>query len=116
MEISIHAKSSGSAPYEVKFLAEGNSLTVTCDCQAGSFGKLCKHKTELIAGDTTRLFDLRDAGKLSDAQKLLVRGEELLTIAAEIARTEKVIKQQTSLNKKAKKRLQSLLNEGVRLA
>ncbi|EMI27183.1 hypothetical protein [Rhodopirellula europaea] len=68
-----------------------------------------------MAGDATRLFDPRDAGKLSEAQQLLARAEELRIVAAEIARTEKIIKEQTSINRKAKKRLQSLLNEGVQL-
>ena len=46
-------------------------LTVFCDCQAGIHGKLCKHKTGLLAGDFSKLFDQEDKDKLIQIQELV---------------------------------------------
>jgi hypothetical protein len=116
MELTIKAKSSGDTPYVVAFSTDSGTLTVRCNCQAGSFGKLCKHKTELLAGDASRLYDPLDIDQLNDAMELLARGEEIKIVAADIAKTAQAIKEQTSLNKKAKKRLEALLNDGVQLS
>lgn len=117
MNISIQAKSSsGGTPYEVTFSSEAGLLTVRCDCQAGVFGKLCKHKTELLAGDLSRLYNSDDVGKLRSVLDVIEGKNEIQDAAVEIARTEAIIKAETALNKKAKKRLESLLNQGVRIS
>ena len=35
-----------------------------CNCQAGIYGKICKHKIGLLAGDTSMLFDQEEISKL----------------------------------------------------
>ena len=42
-----------------------------CDCQAGIHGKLCKHKTGLLAGDFSKLFDKEDKDKLIQVQEFV---------------------------------------------
>lgn len=69
MLITILAKSSESDPYEVDFFFKEGKLTVRCSCKAGFYGKLCRHKTALIAGDQSMLFQDNDGTKLSDVQK-----------------------------------------------
>jgi hypothetical protein len=54
--ITLKARSSNGSPYDVAFSVEDSLLHVTCTCQAGASHMLCKHRTELIAGDRSRLY------------------------------------------------------------
>lgn len=115
MLIVILAKSSSDTPYDVMFACSDNRLTVTCNCKAGIFGQLCKHKTELLAGDSTRLFDVSEQSKLDSITTIVARAPDVATTAAEIAETEKVIKAAQSKIKGVKKRFETMLNEGLQL-
>jgi len=63
-KIILRANSSSGDPYDVHFDFSDNKLTVFCNCQAGTYGKLCKHKTGLLDGNISILFDKADQGKL----------------------------------------------------
>ena len=67
MEETIKAKSASTPGsfYNVTFAYEDGKLKVLCDCPAGSFGKFCKHKWELLGENLDMLFDEEDADKLS---------------------------------------------------
>jgi hypothetical protein len=64
-EIRLKAKSSSGEPYELVFTHHGEFFTVFCPCQAGVYGKLCKHKTQLLQGDETMLDDPSEAPTLA---------------------------------------------------
>jgi uncharacterized Zn finger protein len=115
MKISIKAKSSSGDPYTVDFLIEKNKLSVFCDCQAGKFGQLCKHKTELIAGDQSRLFDESEVSKLKELETLIPQAPELKNIAAQIAESEKIIRREQSKVTKVKKEFATKLKEGIEI-
>lgn len=115
MNYTIRAKSSGEEPYFVEFVLDGNQLFVSCNCQAGIFGKLCKHKTELLAGDTTRLFDESEQPLLSEVHAIAQRAPEIVKISSQIAESEKIIKSEQAKSKKAKKNLEAALKTGVDL-
>ena len=59
-ETIIKVSSSSGDPYDVHFQFSENKFTVFCNCQAGIYGKLCKHKTGLLNGDSSILFDNAD--------------------------------------------------------
>jgi len=63
-EMIIKVISSSGEPYNVHFEFSDNKFTAFCNCQAGIYGKLCKHKTSLLAGDQSLLFDKTDEEKL----------------------------------------------------
>ena len=44
-------------PYEVEFVKDGAELKVYCNCLAGSHGSYCKHRINLLIGDSTGLAD-----------------------------------------------------------
>jgi len=115
VHVEILAKSSGDAPYNVIFACSDNRLTVTCNCKAGIFGQLCKHKTELMAGDSTRLFDASEQGKFDSITAIVARAPDVATTAAEIAETEKFIKASQAKIKGVKKRFEQMLTEGLQL-
>jgi hypothetical protein len=48
---------SAAKPYEVEFVKDGSELKVYCNCLAGSHGSYCKHRINLLIGDSTGLAD-----------------------------------------------------------
>lgn len=115
MNFTILAKSSGDEPYSVEFTVDGDRLLVFCNCQAGSFGKLCKHKTELLAGDVSRLYDESEEEKLDKLMSLVKRSPEISSLASEIAESEKVIRRKQVEVKKAKREFEKRMKEGFTL-
>lgn len=113
MKISIKAKSSSDDPYTVDFFIADNKLSVFCNCQAGIFRKLCKHKTELIAGDQSRLFDESEAVKLKELETFLSKAPEIGKTAGKIAESEKNIRREQAKLKKIKKEFSIKLKEGI---
>jgi hypothetical protein len=59
-ETIIKVISSSGEPYDVHFEFSDNKFKVHCNCPAGIYGKLCKHKTGLLDGDSSLLFDKTD--------------------------------------------------------
>ncbi len=68
MDITIFAKSSSQpeSPYSVNFIIVDGMLRIHCSCPAGTYGQLCKHKTSLIQGDESMLYDISQKEILAD--------------------------------------------------
>ena len=115
MKFTFKAKSSSGSPYTVEFLIENNLMSVLCNCQAGNFGQLCKHKTELIAGNQLRLFDESEISKLQELETIVSKTPELGKIASQIAESEKIIRKEQSKAKKVKKEFATKLKEGIEI-
>ncbi|MGB5831086.1 MAG: hypothetical protein WBG92_03740 [Thiohalocapsa sp.] len=109
----IRAKSSSEEPYLVEFILDGSQLTVFCDCRAGIYRKLCKHKTELLAGDAGRLFDESEQPVLEKIHAIAQRVPELVQLSRQINESQKIIKAEQAKVKKAKKTFEVALNTGV---
>ena len=56
-KISLKVKSSSGEPYDVDINFSDNRYMVFCNCQAGVYGKRCKHKTSVLDGDFSMLYD-----------------------------------------------------------
>jgi len=56
-QLTLHVKGSSSDPYELTFIKDGSSLTALCNCPAGTFGNLCKHRVAILDGDSTAVVD-----------------------------------------------------------
>ena len=113
MIITFKAKSSSGEPYNVEFKIDGKLFTGFCNCQAGKCGQLCKHKTELIAGDQSRLFDESEVPKLKELESLIAQARDLSKVASQITESEKIIRKEQSKVKKIKKDFATKLKEGV---
>lgn len=113
MKLTIKAKSSSGEPYNVDFLVQNGRLSVHCNCKAGTFGQLCKHKTELIAGDESRLFDVSEEQKLTKLTSIISKAPEVQSIAGIIADSEKVIRREQAKLKTLKKQFATRLQEGI---
>ena len=63
-ELTLLVKGSSADPYELTFIKDGASLTALCNCPAGIFGSLCKHRVAVLDGDDAAVVD-DHANKLS---------------------------------------------------
>lgn len=115
MKVTILTKSSGTAPYEVDFTVSENALLVFCNCQAGAFGKLCKHKTALLAADASILCSEAELPKLEQINGLVKRASGLSRIASEILESERTVSVEQTKLKNLKKRLETLLTQGAEI-
>lgn len=58
MEINILVKSSSrKEPRTVEVTKDESGLSFFCDCPAGNWGRICKHKMALATGNDKMLFD-----------------------------------------------------------
>jgi hypothetical protein len=72
-EIRLKAKSSSGGAYDVIFQNKGGLLVVFCSCKAGIYGNLCKHKTRLLNGDESMLYNRDDASALREVREWVTR-------------------------------------------
>ena len=58
MELTILVKSSSrSEPRTVNVTKDDSGLSLFCDCPAGNWGRICKHKLAIVSGDDSMLYD-----------------------------------------------------------
>ena len=58
MKIEFLVQGSSSEPYKVIFKNNHeNKMTAFCTCQAGDFGETCKHRWNIIKGNTENIID-----------------------------------------------------------
>jgi hypothetical protein len=72
-EIRLKAKSSSGGAYDVTFQKKGGLLVVFCSCKAGIYGNLCKHRTRLLNGDESMLYNRDDASALREVREWVTR-------------------------------------------
>jgi len=73
--IILSAKSSSGDSYDVTFVKKNETLSVSCDCQAGVYGKLCKHKLRLLLGDESMLYDPDQVCDLTIIRQWVIQSE-----------------------------------------
>lgn len=50
-ELTFLVKGSSKDPYEVIFIKDGDGLTAICNCPAGTFSNVCKHRVNILDGN-----------------------------------------------------------------
>ena len=75
MEI-FEIQGSGENKYKVS-ISEGDnkSLIIFCDCKAGIYHKMCKHKLAVATGDPSLLLKQDDTERLKKVSKLIAERE-----------------------------------------
>jgi len=87
---------SASEPYQVEFQFENGQLTGLCSCPAGSIGKHCKHRINLLTGSTKNivegmeqvetLLQLLGGTKLEKALNDFIEAERIMDIEIKAAK------------------------------
>ena len=113
-KVILKAISSSGEPYEVHFDFLDNKLAVFCNCQAGIYGKLCKHKTRLLDGDLSMLFDKTDQERLEQVHEM-VKKSKYAEIISSYNLLKKEIKEAQKKEKKFRKQIEHGLKTGIEI-
>ena len=54
-ELIFLVKGSSKDPYEVIFIKDGDSLTAICNCPAGTYSNVCKHRVNILDGSANSI-------------------------------------------------------------
>ncbi|MCK4887489.1 MAG: hypothetical protein KAS96_08890 [Planctomycetes bacterium] len=114
IKINFKAKGSKSTPYNVCFVIQNNRLFANCDCKAGRFRQLCKHKIDIIAGDESRLFNCDEKEKLNHLKNVFLKYPDLKRLTSRAIRLKGAIQQEEYIVEVAiRRKLTNQLKEGV---
>ena len=85
-EITFLVRGSSPQPYEVIFIKDGDSLTAVCDCPAGTFSNVCKHRTSILEGS----FEAITSDNADQAPKVVewLAGTDVEAALTELRQTE----------------------------
>lgn len=111
--INLKAKSSTSEYYQIIFEIS-ESIKVSCNCNAGVFGKLCKHKFGLLSGDRNFLFDLNEESIFNELINV-VKKSDFLKLSNELQSAKKDIDIAKQHESKIKKKIELLFKSGIPL-
>lgn len=102
--------SDGITFYVVSFELDSGKLYVYCNCQAGSFGKWCKHKAQLVLGD---LSGLRNSAQASDIPEILewVKDSKIAQFVSEMQVAESEMKKAKTRMDRARKNLEKIVKK-----
>ena len=88
---------------------DGGSISVKCNCQAGIFGQLCKHKLTFLSGDLSLLYDQNQIGQFNNLQELL-KDTKIKNMSSELLSIKSVIEEK----KKEETRMKKLIEKEIK--
>jgi hypothetical protein len=112
--IIMKVTSSSGEPYDVQFDFSDNKFTVFCNCQAGIYGKLCKHKTRLLDGDSSLLVDKTDH-KILEQVHVLVKKSKYPDIISSYNAHKKEIEEAQKKERKLREQIENALKTGIEI-
>lgn len=115
-QATFEVKSSSGDPYTVEVMVEYGSVTIFCDCKAGEWNKVCKHKTAIMTGDPTLLVKRTEAReeKLRRVAELIQR-TDYAEILADLEESEEAMKKAKNRKQTVKRHLEKRMSEGFPL-
>lgn len=111
-ETILKVMSSSGEPYNVHFTFSDNKFTVFCHCPAGIHGKLCKHKTGLLKGDSSLLYNKSDSEILQQIHGV-VKNSKYEEIISTYDKLKKEIEESQKKEKKLKEQIEHALKSGI---
>ncbi|HSL89972.1 MAG TPA: hypothetical protein VK870_11760 [Ignavibacteriaceae bacterium] len=89
-------------------------ITISCDCKAGSFAKLCKHKLGLLSGDGNFLYDLAQK-PLLDELVLYAKSSEFINLEKELYIAIESADLAKKNIEKVKRKIEKAFNDGLQI-
>lgn len=108
-ETIIKVISSSGEPYDVHFEFSDNKFKVHCNCPAGIYGKLCKHKTGLLDGDLSLLFNKTDYEILERIHEVVKKSKY-----SEIITSYNILKKEIEVAQKKEKKLKEQIAQSLK--
>ena len=107
-EITFLVRGSAPKPYEVIFIKDGDSLTAICDCPAGQFSNVCKHRRSILEGN----FDAITSENANLAPKVIewLAGTDVEAALAELRHAERNPESDRQAIAAAKRKLARAMN------
>lgn len=106
--IIFDVKGSAPEPYEVVISTQENgNISATCNCPAGRFGNLCKHRLDILNGETKSIVS-DNVDEIGTVQSWLI-DSPISTHTQKISDLQKQIKKMQSEVSSAKKALSKVL-------
>jgi uncharacterized Zn finger protein len=113
MKIEFQVESSdGITSYIVEFVREGNALFAHCNCPAGNYGKLCKHKLMIMSGEIENFHDVNQKQSY-EIVKGWIQNSSLPGFMFDLASSEKELEKLKVRVNRFKKQLEIALKDGV---
>lgn len=110
METTLYVRSgSSNAIYTLQVICDDGNVTMFCDCNAGAYGKLCKHKLAIIANSKTDVAG-HDQEENFELAQAWINGSALQSMLAGISAAESEVESAQKQLKKLKKALEVQLN------
>lgn len=98
--------------YEIVLAEKSGRLLVTCNCPAGRFGRLCRHRKMILVGDFTAVCDRE---LVSTIQGLMGRfdARTIVDMLSALSDSERRVVEAKDQLKVLTKRLEDVLIEGI---
>jgi uncharacterized Zn finger protein len=109
--IELKVKSSSQEYYLIN-IEISEVFKISCNCKAGIFGKLCKHKAAVLSGDLEILYNQEDEKTLIKLQEI-VKMSDLNKLTNELEVAEKAIESAKNQAKEIKIKLERSLKNGI---
>jgi uncharacterized Zn finger protein len=109
MELHFLVQGSETEPYRVMFRKEGSNFTATCTCRGGEMGQVCKHRTNLLKGETDSLVG-GDSVQLAQLPKMFA-GTDLERAYEKLVEAEAAVEMAKSEYSKRKQALARAMND-----
>jgi uncharacterized Zn finger protein len=110
-EIVFLVQGSEQEPYKVTFKRQGTALTADCTCQAAINGLHCKHRLNLLTGETAQI--VSDNKREVEVVLSWLKGTDLESLIAKVSETEKVFEKTKKELANLKKKLSKALRGGT---
>jgi len=107
-EILFLVQGSEQEPYEVTFQKQGDSLTADCTCQATINGMHCKHRLNILMGETANI--VSDNKREVEVVLTWLKGTELESLITKVSETEKALEKTKKELGNLKKKLSRALH------
>jgi hypothetical protein len=108
----LKAKSSDGDFYNVKFTFREGTLRIKCDCKAGQFMQLCKHKLMLLCGDDTILYEDFQMDELLFIKEF-IKNTGYPELIDKLNATEQLLQEIKRQQRKIKESLELAMKKGV---
>jgi len=112
MEKIVKIKSSSSnETYDVTLKNVNGIISLKCTCQAGMYGMICKHRTDLLNGDISSLLNLSDGKVVEEFLNSIEKGK-IENLFTELRDVEKEIEKLNKKKSQLKKEIANKMSEG----
>lgn len=111
--ITLKVKSSSSDFYTI-IIEITDTIKVSCNCGAGIFGKLCKHKIAVLSGDRDIILDKNDESILEEINSVISKSD-FFNLNNELESAKKAVEIAKKQETKAKNKLETAIKNGIKI-